>query len=205
MSAGSGGSGGSAPAKVSNVNLPNAITLVRILMVPAVIALLLADDGQSVGLRFAAFAVFVVAAASDHLDGELARRRNLITDFGKIADPIADKLLLGSILVVFSILGQIWWWVTILILIREVGVTLLRFWVIRYGVIAASPGGKLKTVLQMAALGLYLIPFELWETSLLARIGEIAAVVVLAAATVVTVVTGVDYVVRAIALRRSKR
>ncbi len=194
-----------APAKTSNVNLPNAITLVRILMVPAVVLLLLADDGRSVGLRLAAFAVFVVAAVSDHVDGELARRRNLITDFGKIADPIADKLLLGAILVVFSVLGQIWWWVTVVILVREVGVTLLRFWVIRHGVIAASPGGKLKTVLQMVALGLYLLPFELWEPAVLARVGEVSAAVVLGAATVVTVVTGLDYVARALALRRSAR
>ncbi len=196
---------GGAPASTSNVNLPNAITLVRILMVPVVIALLLVDDGRSVGFRLAALAVFVVAAVSDHVDGEIARRRNLVTDFGKIADPIADKMLLGAVLVVFSVLGQVWWWVTVVILVREVGVTLLRFWVIRYGVIAASPGGKLKTVLQMLALGLYLIPFELWEPALLARTGEVAAVVTLGAATVVTVVTGVDYVVRALALRRSAR
>lgn len=194
-----------APAPVSNLNIANVVTLARILMVPVVAVLLVHDDGRDVGWRLGALGVFVLAMLSDHLDGELARRRHLVTDLGKIADPIADKLLLGTVLVVFSVFGQVWWWVTALILVREVGVTLLRFWVIRYGVIAASPGGKLKTLLQTAALGLYLLPFELWGPAWWASAGEVAAVVVLGAATVVTVLTGADYVVRAIALRRGAR
>lgn len=194
--------GAPAPARPSNLNIANVVTMARIVMVPVVAVLLLHDQGRGVTWRLWALGVFVLAMVSDHVDGELARRLGLITDLGKIADPIADKLLLGTVLVIFSTFGQVWWWVTALILVREVGVTLLRFWVIRYGVIAASSGGKLKTLLQTGALGLYLVPFELWGPSWWATTGEVAAAVVLGAATVVTVVTGADYVVRAIALRR---
>jgi len=187
----------------SNLNLPNALTLLRILLVPLLAWLLLAEGGQSVVFRLLAFAVFVVAAVTDRIDGVIARSRGLITDFGKIADPIADKLLLGSVLVIFSALGDIPWWVTVLILGREVGITLLRFWVIRHGVIAASPGGKLKTLLQIFALGGYVLPFELWAPNPWAGALEVVATVLLVLATVVTVVTGADYLRRALALRRA--
>jgi CDP-diacylglycerol---glycerol-3-phosphate 3-phosphatidyltransferase len=140
--------------------------------------------------------VFVVASVTDLADGKLARSRGLVTDFGKIADPIADKALTGAALICLSALGELPGWVTALILVREVGVTLLRFAVIRRGVIAASPGGKLKTLLQVAAICLYVLP---------ASVGPPAAVkeVVMAAAVVVTLVTGADYVVRAVRLYRT--
>ena len=136
---------------------------------------------------------FGVASATDFLDGELARRRSLITDFGKIADPIADKALTGSALVVLSALGELPWWVTGVILFRELAVTGLRFWVISHGVIAASRGGKAKTLLQVVAIALYILPGPF----------RIARELVMAAALVVTVLTGADYVARAARLRRA--
>jgi CDP-diacylglycerol---glycerol-3-phosphate 3-phosphatidyltransferase len=138
--------------------------------------------------------VFAVASMTDLLDGYLARKRNLITDFGKLADPIADKLLTGAALIGLSYIGRLPWWVTVVILVREIGVTVLRFWVIRHGVIPASRGGKLKTLLQMYALLGFILPITgFWFT---------VAWVLMAAAIVVTVVTGVDYVVKATRLRR---
>ena len=133
--------------------------------------------------------VFVVAMATDRLDGELARSRGLITDFGKLADPIADKALTGMAFIGLSLIGQLWWWVTVLVLVREIGITVLRFVVIRYGVMPASRGGKLKTVLQAVALSMLLAPIGgvwLWLSG-----------AVMAAAVLVTVVTGVDYVLQA--------
>jgi CDP-diacylglycerol--glycerol-3-phosphate 3-phosphatidyltransferase len=171
------------------VNAANALTVLRLVLVPVFVACLLAGG---TGWRVAAFVVFGVASVTDLLDGRLARSRGLITDFGKIADPIADKALTGSALVTLSALGELAWWVTAVILAREISVTLLRFWVIRRGVIAASRGGKLKTLLQVVAIALYVLP------------GPPAVVreVVMAAAVAVTVVTGIDYAVRAVRLRR---
>jgi CDP-diacylglycerol---glycerol-3-phosphate 3-phosphatidyltransferase len=171
------------------VNAANALTVLRLVLVPVFVACLLAGG---TGWRVAAFVVFGVASVTDLLDGRLARSRGLITDFGKIADPIADKALTGAALVTLSALGELAWWVTVVILVREISVTLLRFWVIRRGVIAASRGGKLKTLLQVVAIALYVLP------------GPPAVVreVVMGAAVAVTVVTGIDYAVRAVRLRR---
>ena len=171
------------------VNAANALTVLRLALVPVFVACLLAGG---TGWRVAAFAVFAVASVTDLLDGRLARSRGLITDFGKIADPIADKALTGAALVTLSALGELAWWVTVVILAREISVTLLRFWVIRRGVIAASRGGKLKTLLQVVAITLYVLP------------GPPAVVreVVMAAAVAVTLVTGIDYGVRAVRLHR---
>jgi CDP-diacylglycerol--glycerol-3-phosphate 3-phosphatidyltransferase len=180
---------------VSLLNIANALTVLRLLLVPVFAAALFHDGGHDTTWRWIAWAVFAVASFTDLIDGELARRRGLVTSFGKIADPIADKALMGTALVGLSILGELPWWVTILVLVREVGVTLLRFWVIRRGVIPASRGGKLKTLLQGVAIGLYVLPLSGWLRTLSA--------VILAAAVVVTLVTGVDYVARALALRRS--
>jgi len=121
----------------------------------------------------------------------------MVTSFGKVADPIADKLLTGTALVLLSWYNRLPWWVTVVILVRELGVTGLRFWVIRHGVIPASRGGKIKTALQILAIAWYLWPFP----SAAQRIGE----AIMAAAVVVTVATGVDYVARAIRLRRLGR
>ena len=166
------------------LNIANLLTVVRLALVPFFVWLMFIEGTW---WRVGALLLFAVASLTDHVDGELARRRNLITDFGKIADPIADKALVGSALVSLSILDRLWWWVTIAILVREIGITLLRFVVIRYGVIAASRGGKLKTMLQVIGIGLYIMPGPLdplrWA--------------VMGAATVVTVVTGLDYLFKA--------
>jgi CDP-diacylglycerol--glycerol-3-phosphate 3-phosphatidyltransferase len=171
------------------VNLANMLTVVRLILVPVVVACLLAGGA---GWRVAAFIAFGTASVTDLLDGRIARSRGLITDFGKIADPIADKALTGAALVTMSYLGWLAWWVTAVILAREVVVTGLRFWVIRHGVIAASRGGKLKTLLQVLAISLYMLP----------GVPEWLREAVMAAAVVVTLGTGGDYVVRAIRLRR---
>ncbi|MDA2815068.1 CDP-diacylglycerol--glycerol-3-phosphate 3-phosphatidyltransferase [Nocardiopsis sp. RSe5-2] len=185
----------SVPAPAPPVwNIANVLTMVRLVMVPLFVAFMFLPE---TGWRYAAFAVFVVAAVTDRVDGELARRRNLVTDFGKIADPIADKALTGSALVVLSLLGDLWWWVTIAILVREFGITLLRFAVIRYGVIPASRGGKLKTVLQVVAIAVYLFP--------LPDPLQIVAHTVMGAALAVTLWTGGDYVFQAYRLRRKVR
>jgi CDP-diacylglycerol---glycerol-3-phosphate 3-phosphatidyltransferase len=172
------------------LNVANALTILRLALVPVFIWFLLSgsDSGRAI-----AFVAFAIASVTDLLDGELARRRSLITDFGKIADPIADKALTGSALITLSYLGELPWWVTAVIVARELAVTGLRFWVIRRGVIAASRGGKAKTMLQIVAISLYVLP---WHLDLLRE-------VVLGAALVVTVVTGVDYAVRAIRLRQA--
>ncbi|MDP9432916.1 MAG: CDP-diacylglycerol--glycerol-3-phosphate 3-phosphatidyltransferase [Actinomycetota bacterium] len=183
------------PAQAPIVNPANALTLLRLLLVPVFVMVLFHADGTDPMWRLAACAVFVFASITDHVDGNLARSRNLITDVGKIADPIADKALTGAAFIGLSMLAELPWWVTITVLTREIGVTLLRFWVIRHGVIAASPGGKLKTLLQFVALTAYLLPL----TGLLAT----GRAVVMAAAVVVTVATGLDYVVRALAVRRN--
>lgn len=149
-------SAGDTPASTGNI--ANIITVVRIAMVPAVVWLLLADAGELGPMRYVAAALFIVAIATDHVDGTLARRRNLITDFGKILDPVADKLLIGAALVCLSILGELWWWVTALILLREFGITVFRMVALRKRVIPASGGGKLKTVFQAIAISFYLVP-----------------------------------------------
>ncbi|MFI7744407.1 CDP-diacylglycerol--glycerol-3-phosphate 3-phosphatidyltransferase [Kocuria rhizosphaericola] len=185
----------------SNLNLPNALTALRIVLVPFFVWFLWVGGTQgedSLGMRWAALAVFAVAMYTDKLDGDIARARGLITSFGKIADPIADKLLTGAAFVVLSMLGELWWWVTVVILVREWGITLMRFVVIRYGVMAASKGGKLKTVLQTVALLLLLLPLVPLVGAWWPWLGWIA----MGAALVVTVVTGVDYVVKAVQLRR---
>jgi CDP-diacylglycerol--glycerol-3-phosphate 3-phosphatidyltransferase len=191
----------------SNWNLPNALTTLRIVMVPFFGWALLVDGGQSVTWRVVAWVLFVTAMITDKVDGDIARSRNLVTDFGKIADPIADKALTGMAFVGLSVIGDLWWWVTVLVLVREWGITLLRVWVIRYGVMAAGRGGKLKTVLQSVALGFFVLPIRIlqddWGVA-----GDVlwdAAVLLMAAAVALTLVTGADYVVKALAVRREGR
>jgi CDP-diacylglycerol--glycerol-3-phosphate 3-phosphatidyltransferase len=174
-------------------NVANVLTMVRIVLVPVFVVFLFAGG---TAWRLAALGTFVVASLTDVLDGRLARSRGLVTDFGKIADPVADKALTGAALIGLSALGEIPWWVTGVIMFRELGVTALRFWVIRWGVIAASRGGKLKTLLQVIAICLYLLPSALSPPAVVREL-------FMAAAVVVTVVTGVDYVLQAVRLRRS--
>ena len=183
------------PQTARLVNLPNALTVLRLAVVPVFAYLLLHDEGLDDAGRYWATLVFALAIITDRYDGMIARRTGQVTEFGKLADPIADKALTGTALIGLSALGMLPWWVTGVILVREVGVTLLRFWVIRHGVIAASRGGKLKTVAQALAIGLYILPL----TGLLAT----ARWWVMAVAVALTLVTGLDYVVRALRLRRT--
>lgn len=184
---------GAAAKRTSNFNLPNIITVVRILLAPVFIWLLLADDGQDGPIRFWAAGLFIVAIATDGIDGYIARRWNLVTDLGKLLDPIADKVLTGSALVCLSILGELPVWVTVVILVREIGITVFRFAVLSKRVIPASRGGKLKTVVQAVAISFALVPFWVifgdWVNWL--NTGLMTAAVIL------TVVTGLDYLVGA--------
>ncbi|SMQ19369.1 CDP-diacylglycerol--glycerol-3-phosphate 3-phosphatidyltransferase [Streptomyces sp. Ag82_O1-12] len=175
-------------------NIANLLTMLRLVLVPAFVALMLADGGYDPAWRSLAWAAFAIAMITDLFDGHLARTYNLVTDFGKIADPIADKAIMGAALICLSALGDLPWWVTGIILGRELGVTLLRFLVIRYGVIPASRGGKLKTLTQGVAVGMYVLALTGWLATLRWW--------VMAAAVVLTVVTGLDYVKQAIVLRR---
>ena len=183
------------PPAARVVNPANGLTVLRLLLVPVFLVLLLTDDGQTLRWRLVAAAVFGIASATDRVDGQLARSRGMITPFGQIADPIADKALTGAAFIGLSLLDELAWWITALVIVREIGVTMLRFVVIRHGIIPASRGGKLKTVLQGIAIALYVLPF----TGALAT----ARTVVMVAAVAVTVVTGADYVARAMKLRRT--
>ena len=174
-------------------NAANALTALRIVLVPVFGWLLLRSGGDDDGSRIAAFVVFAIAMTTDRLDGDLARRRGLITDVGKIADPIADKALTGMAFIGLCLLGELPWWVAVVVLGREIGITLMRFAVIRSGVIPASRGGKVKTALQALALGLYILPLPGAFDPV-----EIAAMTL---AVVVTVVTGIDYVLSAVRRR----
>jgi CDP-diacylglycerol--glycerol-3-phosphate 3-phosphatidyltransferase len=182
-------------SRASTWNVANALTVLRLVLVPLFLLALLAGDGHDDGWRLVAFAVFAVASYTDRVDGQLARSRNLITPFGKLVDPIADKALTGAALIGLSVLGELPWWITVLVMVREIGVTLLRFWVIRHGVIPASRGGKLKTLVQGLAIGLYVLPLSGAAASARAWLMGVAVAV--------TVVTGVDYVGRALTFRQT--
>ena len=184
------------PRRVSAWNVANGLTTVRILLIPVFVLTLFHGDGHQPGWRVLATVVFAIASITDRFDGEIARRRGIVTEFGKLADPIADKALVGAALIGLSILGDLPWWITVVMLGREAGVTVLRFWVIRHGVIPASRGGKVKTMLQTVAIGLYLLPLSGWL--------HVVAEVVMLAAVVLALATGIDYVGRALKLRRAQ-
>ena len=159
-------------------------------LVPVFLVVLFIGDGHETFWRVMAFVVFAVAVITDRFDGALARSYGMVTEFGALADPIADKALIGAALIGLSVLGDLPWWVTVVILVRELGITALRFAVLRHGVIPASRGGKLKTLVQAVAIGLFVLPLSgAWLSG---------AWVIMAAAVLLTVVTGVDYVVSAI-------
>ncbi|MDQ6874696.1 MAG: CDP-alcohol phosphatidyltransferase family protein [Actinomycetota bacterium] len=181
------------PAGAPLVNIANALTCLRLALVPVFGVLVLTGDGRLTTWRVAAAVTFAVASFTDRIDGQLARRHHLVTSFGIVADPIADKALIGTALVALSLLHELAWLVTVVVLVREIGVTLLRFWVIRHGVMAASRGGKLKTLLQSLAIGLYVLPLTGWPATTRAW--------VMAIAVGITLVTGGDYVLRALRLR----
>lgn len=183
--------------QVNAINLPNVLTTIRILLVPFFIwALWISGTfGQdSMQARWVAVAIFAVAMYTDKLDGDIARARGLVTDFGKIADPIADKFLTGAALITMSLLDEIWWWITIVILLREWGITLMRLVMLRTRVMPASRGGKIKTVLQTAGILILLIPLSPTLGEWWLWFGWATVI----AALIVTVVTGLDYVFKAL-------
>jgi CDP-diacylglycerol---glycerol-3-phosphate 3-phosphatidyltransferase len=182
-----------AEPETSPWNVPNALTAFRILLVP-VFAWMLLVHPQEPGWRFLSAVIFTVAILTDTLDGYLARKHNIITRFGKLADPIADKALTGMAFIGLSIIDELPWWVTVTILVREWGITIMRFVVLRYGVMAAGRGGKVKTVAQAIAVIMYLLP--------LPPQAHIVAVVVMAVAWLITMLTGLDYIREALRLRR---
>ena len=187
--------------------MPNALTVLRILMVPLFLVFLLADGGNDVTLRWWALVVFLVAMFTDFVDGYLARRNNLITNFGKIADPIADKSLMAAALIGLAIIVELPWWVPVIILVREFGITVLRFFMIRIAVMPASRGGKIKTVLQTAAIALFLLILPLSDVvaPVVYTILLVIAWIMMTAAIVVTIVTGVDYCVQAAKLYKDAK
>lgn len=167
-------------------DVPNVLTVLRLVAVPAIVALLIADEGAEGPLRWAALAVFVLAGVTDWLDGFLARRWGVVSSFGKLADPLADKALVLAALVMLAAMNEVPWWPLIVVAVREIGVTLGRLAVARDVVIPASAGGKLKTALQMLALLLLLVP----------GVGgwlDVVGFWVLVASVVVAVLTGIDY------------
>jgi CDP-diacylglycerol--glycerol-3-phosphate 3-phosphatidyltransferase len=174
------------------VNLPNFITIARMLLAPVFVLVLLQYPAAGAHERWIAVALFVVASATDGVDGALARRRNQVTDLGKLLDPIADKVLIGGALVTLSVMGQVAWWITFTILVREIGITIYRLAVIKDRVIAASGGGKLKTVLQSIAVGFYLSPLAGYWAPI-----DIVQQVILYAALVSTVYSGIQYLAAA--------
>jgi CDP-diacylglycerol--glycerol-3-phosphate 3-phosphatidyltransferase len=181
--------------EVPLLNIPNVLTVARLFMVPVFGYLVLAIE-QTDSVQWASAVVFLIAALTDLVDGVWARRYGLVTNFGKIADPIADKALIGTALIALSIQGEIAWWVTGIIIFREVAITLMRFWVIKQGVIPASRGGKVKTVSQIVAIVAFLIPLNGWV--------DAVAQMSLGVALALTITTGIDYVVKARILPRSK-
>ena len=181
---------------VSSINVPNFLTTIRLLVVPILAWLLFQENSTTNFNRTIAGVLFIVAALTDIADGTIERKWNLITNFGKIFDPIADKALIGTALIGLSSMGLLDWWFTWVILAREIFVTLLRFWVIKQGVIPASRGGKLKTIMQIVAISFYLLPLPS-SVSLLAEILIYVAVIL-------TLATAVDYIMKAIMTDRDE-
>ena len=187
-------------ARVSNWNAPNIITVARILFAPAFIWLLLVSTNQPTDVtRWVAAGLFVVGMATDGIDGYIARRYNLVTNLGKILDPIADKVLTGGALIALSILGELPWWVTVIILVREVGITIFRMAVLSDQVIPASRGGKIKTIMQFIALTCALMPLSaMWGLPM-----DIINTVLMTLVVIITVATGVDYLVDGVRQQRA--
>lgn len=171
----------------SELNLPNSITIARILLLPLCAYTLFKNGGDDTNWRIVSFLLFFFVGMTDLLDGKLARSRNSVTEFGKLLDPIADKALIGTALIGLSILEILPWWVTIVILVREIGITIFRFAVIKRGVIPANRGGKIKTTVQNLAAGFYILPLGTSLTWFRESFMGLALIL--------TVVTGIWYVV----------
>ena len=192
---------------VSNWNVPNALTTLRIVMVPFFGWALLHDGGDSNAWRWVAWALFVVAMITDKIDGDLARKHNLVTNFGKIADPIADKAMTGMAFIGLSVIGELWWWVTIVVLIREWAVTFARLSIAQHVVIAASQSGKIKTLTQVFALAGFIGPFKhlsgAWEVP-----GDVVwwvSAVLMGVAVALTITSGLEFARDAVKQRRAAR
>lgn len=190
--------------QVSNWNVPNALTTLRIVMVPFFGFALLQDGGDSNGWRWIAYLLFFIAMVTDKIDGDLARKHDLITNFGKIADPIADKAITGMAFIGLSVIGELWWWVTIVVLVREWSVTLARLSIARHVVMAANQSGKAKTMAQGIALGGFVGPFKhiagAWHVP--ALVVWWFAAVLMAIAFVLTVSSGLEFARDALRARR---
>ncbi|MCM3500492.1 CDP-diacylglycerol--glycerol-3-phosphate 3-phosphatidyltransferase [Microbacterium sp. P26] len=186
--------------------LPNAITIARIICAPIFLWLLLVDAGADGGLRWAAAILFIVAIATDGIDGYIARKYNIVSDLGKLLDPIADKALTGLAFVGLSILGELPWWITIVVLVREIGITVYRFIVVSDHVLAAAWMGKLKTVFQAVALSIALIPFATFSDSAVWQ-GVVwwAGVITMTIAVLLTIASGIDYIVTEVRAARHRR
>jgi CDP-diacylglycerol--glycerol-3-phosphate 3-phosphatidyltransferase len=182
--------------------LPNALTVLRLVLVPVFVVLMFVEPHEGLGWRLAGTAAFGLAILTDFFDGRLARRYDLVSDFGKIWDPIADKALTGAAFIVLSILGELPWWVTVLILIREWGITWMRVVMLKYAVMAAAPGGKLKTLLQSFALLMFL-PYPIFQTLAPAPVWYYVGWTLMWAAFALTFITGVMYVLDALRLKRA--
>jgi len=188
------------PPQASAWNIANALTVLRIALVPVFGWLLLYDGGHETRYRILAAAVFALASITDRIDGDIARARGIVTDFGKVSDPIADKALMGMAFVGLSILGELPWWVTIVVLIREIGITVYRFMVVSDHVLAAAWMGKLKTLAQAVALSLALLP-------LAGIVGDWIVwvnVVTMWIAVILTIASGIDYIVSEVRGKRAK-
>jgi CDP-diacylglycerol--glycerol-3-phosphate 3-phosphatidyltransferase len=180
-----------------NVNLPNFLTILRIVLVPLCVYALFKDGGDNSTWRIGAWCGYFIIGVTDILDGRIARSRGNITSFGTFLDPVADKVAIGSALISLSILHRLWWWVSIVILFRELAVTVLRLAVIKRGVIPASKGGKLKTLFQGFGTGFYILPFPHWLS--------IPRDIFMAIALLLTVGTGVDYFYQALIRPRKSK
>ena len=188
---------GKPATKPSNWNVPNVLTAVRMVLVPVFAWVLLAHPDDPT-MRWVATAIFVIAIATDAIDGNIARKYNLVTDFGKLWDPIADKALTGMAFVGLSILGELPWWITIIILVREWGITILRWAIMKYGVMAANRGGKLKTVMQSVALIMFLPGLQFMPA-----VWDWIAWAAMIICFILTVLTGLDYLREANRMRRA--
>lgn len=181
--------------------LPNTITIVRILMAPVFLWMLLADGGQDTALRWWAAVIFIVAIATDGIDGWIARRYEIVTDLGKLLDPIADKVLTGFAFVGLSLLGELPWWITIVVLVREIGITVHRLLVAGDHVVAAAWMGKLKTLAQAVALSLALLPLWTITGEWIFWVNGVAMSIAVA----LTIASGIDYVLTEIRAARRGR
>lgn len=181
---------------VSPWNIANVVTVARIFLVPVFAVFVVLSGMEHSGWRMAACALFVFIATTDFVDGWLARSRGLVTDFGKLADPIADKVMIGTALILLSYYDTLPWWVTAVILARELGITAWRMSVARKTVLAADRGGKLKTILQITAVAWYLWP---WPSPL-----DAVGPWLMGGAVVLTVLTGMDYLWKAFKSRKSE-